>query len=150
MLAFAIAASFTTLPDAIDWSKASDNLRFASLKPVMTEAEVQRLRVGKQSDFIGCGSGTVKDGNTLSGCDLGYVFKLTGRKEPLCIHFDLIGQAVKELQPADPWASSWSGWGQDRSPPPKPVLWTLVSFEVEAGATYKRNEDGLYVAEPKR
>ena len=146
MLAFALATALTTLPDSIIWAKASDNLRFASLKPVMTEAEVERLKVGKKSDVIGCGSGTDKDGNTFSGCSLGYDYQLAGYKEPLSISFDLIGVSVQKKESDNPPYR----WGVDPPPPPpKTVIWTLVSFRVQGGATYRRNKDGLYVAEPK-
>jgi len=145
MFAFAIATTLATLPDSIVWAKASDDLRFASFKPVMTEVEVKRLKVGKECDRIGCGSGTDKDGNTISGCSLTYCYQLAGHKEPLSISFDLIGVSVQKKESDDqPYR-----WGGNQPPPPRSVIWTLVSFKVEGGATYRRNKDGLYVAEPK-
>lgn len=126
MLPLAVVTTFAVaVSDGIDWSKASDDLRFASLKPVMTEGEVRRLRLGKKADLIGCGGDMDKEGNTVVCCDLGYSFKLKGRKVPLTISFVQIHQ-------------------------PKVMPWALVSFKIEGGATYRPNSIGQYVAVPTK
>lgn len=126
MLPVALAAALAvTVSDGLDWSKASDDLRFASLKPVMTLDEALRLTVGKEMFAQGCGTAKTETGEIVSACVDDYSYRLTGRKDVVGFCFYL------------------------HSGPNPPKKGILVAFHADE-VLYKRNKEGLFVAQPKK
>ena len=128
MLPVALAAALTaTVSDGFDWSKASDDLRFASLKPVMTLAEAERLRAGRAPEMIGCGVARSEHGHKVGAYTNGYTLKPTGHNDGVAVTFRSHGPDGKV-------AGS---------------VGRVVGFWVN-GVAYKRNKEGLFVAQPAK
>jgi hypothetical protein len=126
MIPLALAASLTVAVETLDWSKASDDLRFGLLKPVMTLEEAERLRAGLASRLIGCGIGRSIHGNMVGFYTDSYTLKPTGHKNDVWVTFEWHGPDSKV-------AGSTS---------------MVVGLRID-GVRYKRNKEGLYVAQRK-
>ena len=153
MLPLALTAALAVSgPDLIDWAKATDDMRFALLKPVMAEKEVRRLFAGKEQRTQACGFSMTADGKGRNYSGAGYRYKLTGRDEVVGMTFDFLGPvwgeepkpAPEELPPYGQWGPG--GWAQPKA---KVIPGELVGFSTE-GVRYKRTKEGLFEAQPAK
>jgi len=135
----------------IDWSKATDDQRFALLKPVMTYEEVERLWIGKKQDVQACGQAKDDNGNLIGSYDGIFWYKISGRTQGVTMSFTVQDVYRDPNKPrTDTWGAGWGGGRFDLPPsPPKRVKPNLVFFRAD-GVIYRRNKDGLYVAEPTK
>jgi hypothetical protein len=146
MLPLALTAALATSgPDLIDWAKATDDMRFALLKPVMTEKEVRRLFAGKEMSHQGCGYAKTETGEVVGASSSIYHYSLTGRKEEGCISFH---HMYPNAAPAEADPEVWRGWnGQPAKPQPRRGI--LFAFRADE-VMYKRTKDGLFEAQPAK
>lgn len=148
MLPVAVAATFAvSMSDAFDWTKASDDLRFALLKPVMKYEEVIRLKVGKKLNAIGCGTAKDENGNLVSSCEWTYWYRQKSRDRTMGISFFVHDVYRDPNTPrTDTWAAASAGGHDPRTLKPKQVNPNIVAFRVD-DVLYRRNKDGLFVAQ---
>lgn len=148
MLPIAVTAALAaTGPDLIDWSKATDDMRFALLKPVMTATEVERLKIGKTEFAQGCGQAKDDRGRFAPACVTSYSYTLTGRAKPVGIQFTIHGEFESPEDIERRVQTQVADRGRWQPPaPPAQSKWKLVSFRAD-GVLYRLNKDGLYVTE---
>ena len=149
----AVASLFVSGPEWIDWTRATDDMRWALLKPVMSRADVDRLRVGKEDFAEGCGQAKDEAGNLVGAYIAHFSYKLSGRTEPVTISFTvrdvcIMGPMLDELRPSA-WSVGFGGTTYAPPPAPKRLPPNLVAFRADE-VLYLRDKDGRYVAQPKK
>lgn len=119
-------------------------MRFALLKPVMTETEVRRLFAGKEMSHQGCGYAKAETSEVVGASSSIYRYSLTGRNEEVCISFH---HMYPNAAPASPEPEVWHPWN-GQPPKPQPRRGILFAFRADE-VVYKRNKDGLFEVQRK-